>query len=721
MAMNQNVMDEASYREPTHGPENLLRLFALLWRNILLIILSGLLLGMVAFGISLLIRNYYQATTQILLDPEGSRILESELSTQPRAVDSHVLNQQYLLTSNELLARVVEKENLEDDPEFGAFGSEYTDSRSRTQLAIDRLRKALSVAIVGKSFIVNVTVRSNSPEQAAKIANTIADTYLQLRSEMNTDTLKRTGGSLSAQLEQLRKAVEDGDRAVQAYRATHNLANVAGRPDIEQQITDANAEIARLSGTIAENEALVSELTQARNDRQYLRSIPDTSLTPSIISLRARYQQSQEEQAVLATSLGAQHPALQAARARTQSLATILDDQLRNFATTTSRNLDRLKNQLALLQANLDTLKRNLNGEEDTMVQLRELQRKLDSDRAVYESFLLRTRQLSEQQSAPAENPRIISVAEAPLRKAGPPRALIAAGAGLFGMILAAGFLVLRDQFGGRNAVVIAPGPANVINRFKRLKAAKAEKAVETLAEPTGAPNAGTVEEASAPTQVEAPVTPSEPVRNPVLRKSGIISGIYSRALLARDTDDYAGVVKELCASVPLAKGYAVLVVSTGLKNRASNAAFNLAHAAARLGRRVLLADGASRDPALTAMLLGYSPSVKDYAAEPHGGVIADFEETSLLKFLPAGADLQAHLSGHMVNDENEAFDLIVVDGGIASAHAASSSIARMIDEVVLLENEEDAGSTVLSLVALEEGGLKQARVVRQDHAGLHF
>jgi len=712
--MNQGVVDGADYREPTHGPENLLRLVALLWRNILVILLSGLLLAAVAFGVSLLIPNYYTATTQILLDPEGSRILESDLTAQPRAVDSHVLNQQYLLTSNELLTRVVEKENLQNDPEFGAFNAEYTDSKSRTQLAVDRLRKAESVAIVGKSFIVNVTVKSSSPEQAAKLANAIADTYLELRSEMNADTLKRTGGGLSAQLEQLRKAVEDGDRAVQAYRTTHNLANVAGRPDIEQQISDTNAEIARLSGTIAENEALVSELRQARNDRQYLRSVPDSSLTPSIISLRARYQQSQEEQAVLATSLGAQHPALQAARARTQSLATILDDQLRNFSTTTSRNLDRLKNQLALLQANLDRLTRAQNGEESTMVQLRELQRKLDSDRAVYESFLLRTRQLSEQQGTPTENSRIISVAEAPLQKAGPPRTLIATGAGLFGMILAAGILVLRDQFGGRNTTIAATNPS-VVSRFKRTKP-------ET---PAVAPPVEEVQAVqSPPVSTIAPVAASGPALGPTPPVSAmIIPAKRSRALLANEKEDYAGLVKELCASVPLGQGYAVLVTSVGPQNRASHTAFNLAHAAARLGRRVLLADGASRDPALMRLLLDVPTSMVDKAAGQdggHGGII-DFEDASLMKFLPAGADLQAHLSGKMVSEENEAFDLIVVDGGIADAHPVSAPIARMVDEVVLMQNEEDAGSTVLSLVALEEGGLKQARVVRQDRTGLHY
>ncbi|MEJ8307449.1 GumC family protein [Agrobacterium larrymoorei] len=713
MAMNQGVMDGASYREPTHGPENLLRLLALLWRNILIIVLSGLLLAALAFGASLLIPNYYSATTQILLDPEGSRILDSDLTAQPRAVDSHVLNQQYLLTSNELLTRVVEKENLQNDPEFGAYNSEYTDSKSRTQLAVDRLRKAESVAIVGKSFIVNVTVRSSSPEQAAKLANTIADTYLELRSEMNADTLKRTGGGLSAQLEQLRKAVEDGDRAVQDYRAKHNLANVAGRPDIEQQISDTNAEIARLSGTIAENEALVSELRQARNDRQYLRSVPDSSLTPSIISLRARYQQSQEEQAVLATSLGAQHPALQAARARTQSLATILDDQLRNFSTTASRNLDRLKNQLTLLQTNLDRLTRNQNGEESTMVQLRELQRKLDSDRAVYESFLLRTRQLSEQQGTPTENSRIISVAEAPLKKAGPPRTLITTGAGIFGMILAAGILVLRDQFGGKSRKVVARAPS-VFSRFKRAKAEKpgvtppVEK-VQTVQSP--------------PVPLVAPVAAVEPVPEPTHPVSGMIPAKRSRALLANQRDDYVGLVKELCASVPLAQGYSMLIASVGPQNRASHAAFNLAFAAARLGRRVLLADGASRDPALTRMLLDQSSAGTDngVANKNERGGIVDFEDSSLLKFLPADADLQDHLSGKMVSEESEAFDLIIVDGGVASAHPVSAPITKMLDEVVLMQNEEDAGSTVLSLVALEESGLQQARVVRQDRSGLHY
>ncbi len=44
-----------------------------------------------------------------------------------------------------------------------------------------------------------------------------------------------------------------------------------------------------------------------------------------------------------------------------------------------------------------------------------------------------------------------------------------------------------------------------------------------------------------------------------------------------------------------------------------------------------------------------------------------------------------------------------------------------MIDDVVLVQHEEDSGSIVLALIALEESGLEQTRVVRQSRAGLQY
>ncbi|OCJ47220.1 hypothetical protein A6U92_13780 [Agrobacterium rubi] len=688
MAMSGTASDARQYNEPAKGPANLFRLAALLWRNALFIMLIGIICAALAFGVSLLIPNYYVATSQILLDPEGSRVLESDLPGQPRAVDSHVLNQQYIITSAQVLSRIVESEKLYDDPKFGAASPVYPDKDSRSNLALDALRNVTSVAAAGKSFIVNVSVKADSPQRAADLANLIAKTYTQVRIEMNSDVLRRTGGGLAAQLDQLRKAVEDGDRAVQAYRAEHNLADIQGRPDIEQRIADANTEISRLSASVAENEALVAELNRARNDRQYLRSIPDTSLTPAIISLRARYQESREEESVQATSLGSQHPSLQAARARTQSLSAILDEQLRNFSTATSSNLARLKNQLALSKANADTLKTSLNSDEQTMVRLRELQRKLESDRAVYEAFLLRTKQLSEQQGTSSENPQIISSAEPPLRKAGPPRTLMMAGGGIFGLILAAGLLILRDQFRGMGD---EPEPMSRSSaKPLPLDGGEGKTAVALL-----------------------------PASGRSGRVGGVIRDADTKALKAAPDEGFDGLARYVSSTIAPANNQAILVVSTGPKNRASYSAFNLAAETARLGRRVLLVDCALHDPLLTGMLLPEGTDKEDAPRDDnhfHGFEGIPFLHFATVEHSQAAGDIKA------AKDQNgEPFDLIVIDGGVAAKSRINPALRNKLDEVFLMQHEDDTGSVVIALVTLEESGLEDTKVLRMTRSGLQY
>ncbi|KQO83342.1 exopolysaccharide transport family protein [Rhizobium sp. Leaf262] len=691
MAINETTSYEPHYREQATGPNNLLRLVALLWRNVLFIILIGILCGALAFGVSLLIPNYYVATSQILLDPEGSRVLESDLPGQPRAVDSHVLNQQYIITSAQVLSRIVESEKLYDDPDFGAAEPVYPDKERRSNLALDALRKVTSVAAVGKSFVVNISVKSDSPQRAAQLANLIATTYTQVRIEMNSDVLRRTGGGLASQLDQLRKTVEDGDRAVQAYRAEHNLADIQGRPDVEQRIADANTEISRLQASVSENEALVAELNRARNDRQYLRSIPDTSLTPAIISLRARYQESREEESVQATSLGAQHPSLQAARARTQSLANILDEQLRNFATATSANLARLKNQLALSTSNVNALKTSLNSDEQTMVRLRELQRKLDSDRAVYEAFLLRTKQLSEQQGASSENPQIISTAEPPLRKAGPPRALMLAGGTIFGLILAAGLLILRDQFRDQPSdLQMVPSRRNTLAPADDNKAPAALLPVST-----------------APDVIATP---------PDTRTRTVVRASQAQSLSATATEGFHHLARSVSSGLKPAGNHSILVVSTGPKNRAPYGAFNLAAEVSKLGRRVLLVDGARHDPLMTALLLPQHDE-----GDSGNDAFCDVESLPLLRFAPADGLYESATGSEPKDEDGQAFDLVVIDGGVAAKSRIEASIRHSLDDTFLMQHEDDTGSVVIALVTLEEQGLENVKVLRMTRSGLQY
>ena len=425
------------------------------WKSILAITFAFALL---AFLFAYSLQNYYVASTQILVDPEGSRYVEGELSNGQKATEAHALNQQFILTSTKVLSQVVTQEDLANDKEFGATEPYEPRLEVRTQRALDALQKAIVATLTKSSFVINLSVTTNDPQKSARIANAIANTYIQTRISMNTGVVRQASNDLSAQLASLEQKVVDGDRAVQAYKATHNVIDVDGRPTVERQIAEANSEISRISASIAENDSIASEILRAKSDKDYFRSMLDSYLTPTIVTLRSRYHEALQQLSIMESSLGSRHPAIANARARVQSAQAILDQQLDNLNVSLSRNAERLKNQRALLQKNLTALQDSLNRNGSSMVELRELERQLASDRAVYEAFLLRTRQLTGQEQTISENPQIISAAFAPLEKSGPRRSLIVAGATILGFLIGSGLAVARGRHNS------SPAPATKVS-----------------------------------------------------------------------------------------------------------------------------------------------------------------------------------------------------------------------------------------------------------------
>jgi uncharacterized protein involved in exopolysaccharide biosynthesis len=77
---------------------------------------------------------------------------------------------------------------------------------------------------------------------------------------------------------------------------------------------------------------------------------------------------------------------------------------------------------------------------------MRELAREVEVNRAVYESFLARSRELSEQTRFDTSNTRIISRAAAPLAPSGPPSFLVLIAAILLGLGLGTALAWLREQ-----------------------------------------------------------------------------------------------------------------------------------------------------------------------------------------------------------------------------------------------------------------------------------
>ncbi|WP_411035890.1 GNVR domain-containing protein [Shinella sp. BYT-45] len=674
-------------------------LFSVLRNRFLMIVaVTALFCGASVF-LSQLLRNYYISTVSILVDPEGSRIVEGEIYGESRATEARTLNQQYILTSVKVLSAVVESQGLADDPDFGAAQPYEPDRQKRAQRALATLQNAIAAELNKASFVIDLSVTSYDPVKSAKIANAIANTYIETRIEMNNGVVRQATTDLSAQLASLEKAVEDGDRAIQAYKAEHNLVDVAGRPTVEQQITDTNTEITRISASIAENEALISELALARSNPDYLRSTPDSSLTPAIIELRTRYHTAQEQESVLRSQFGDRHPSLLSAKARTRAVSSLLDKQLRDFTTSLSRNGEKLKGQRELLRKNLSALKASLNETDQSMVRLRELERKLASDRAVYESFLLRTRQLSGQERTVSENPQIISAAQVPLTKAGPKRSLIVAGATVLGVLFGCGIALARDRQppehepAEEHAAAGRARPAGDRPQ-KRLfawlrRGRKAKEAHARKEDAAGQPHA-------------TAFTASHTSR--------------TMPLMENLQGSYAEIAQQLALEAEGRGNYSLVLYSTQAHGNASRTVLHLARTIARGGKTVLLVD-AEAEASLTrqASAVGLPGLLDSVSLQRIEGDFINLANTRGLWLMPAGrrsprvSTRRSFETGTLpdwLNESGSMFDLVIAYAGRFDQPKPIPAVEMAADRFAVLGSRFNRKGAENAVAYLKQRGL---------------
>ncbi len=80
--------------------------FSALRKRIVLVAAITLLFMIGSIALSMLMTNYYTASTSILVDPEGSRIVEGEINSGTTATEARALNQQFILTSERFSPRL---------------------------------------------------------------------------------------------------------------------------------------------------------------------------------------------------------------------------------------------------------------------------------------------------------------------------------------------------------------------------------------------------------------------------------------------------------------------------------------------------------------------------------------------------------------------------------------------------------------------------------------
>lgn len=435
------------------------------WNSKALIAATTIAGAAIGVAIALSTPKMYEATAELLVDPRELKIVERDLTATALPSDGTlaiVENQARVLVSGNVLTKVVDELDLAADPEFNGQASGFSirglvsDIRSilsgsdegggdvRRALAIGNLAESLDVSRSENTFVINVTASTRDAEKSAVIANKLTEVFLQTYGAIQANTAGRATDELSSRLAELQAGVEAAERAVEAFKAEHDIIDAQGRLITDDAIVKLNDQLSVARAHTIELNARAATARDVDIDAVLAGALPEQIASPVMTALRSQYSTLKQDVDRMSVRLGPRHPERLAAEAQLAGAREQIQIELRRINQAVQVDLQRAVQLEQDLAARLAQLKVGQADIAEEMVTLRELERAASSQRSVYEAYLLRARETGEQQTLNTANVSVISEAMPPLTSSGPSRAMTAILGTILGFLVGVGLGALR-------------------------------------------------------------------------------------------------------------------------------------------------------------------------------------------------------------------------------------------------------------------------------------
>lgn len=354
-------------------------------------ILAITLIG-VALSIALTLRvtPLYSATATIEIQQQDVQVIEgTAVGPTYYGGDAYMETQYRLLRSRFLAERVAEELNLPNDARYAFPGSSR---EGRLRQAAGKIVGGLSVAPAGRSLVVNVSYISPHPQEAARIANAVVESFIQTNLERKYNTTAFAREFLDERLTTTKAALEDSERRLGQYAEEQGLLDIGAGSLDETSIVALNAEL----GT-AESERIKAE----QDYRAALATPPSRELVESgtLTAMRQNRAELISDYQQMLSQFKPDYPDM----VRLQARIDLLDDNIAEESETIVQSImDELKASFDAaiarensLRSRVDELKGDLRDERNRRIQYRILQREVETIRAQYEALLQRSKEIS--------------------------------------------------------------------------------------------------------------------------------------------------------------------------------------------------------------------------------------------------------------------------------------------------------------------------------------
>ncbi|WP_294540080.1 polysaccharide biosynthesis tyrosine autokinase [uncultured Rhodoblastus sp.] len=634
----------------------------------------------------------FTASAQLLLEPSKAKPISQDAAPVDMPLDLAAIESQIaVIKSSSLLRRVVAKEKLFNDAEFGSGpvgpGASMlstikgffvrTSEPAPTQPTrpnqsdagpdvmspeiigtVENLKLAVGVARAGQALVLNVTFTSADPNKAARLANAVADAYVVDKLDARFDAAKRASVWLSDRLVELRQQLRESEEAVNAFRTANNLVQAGvGATLNQEQLAQMNGRLIAARAETGEKKARLDLLQRVQANGGNISALPDVMNSGAIADLRKQENDVSRQEADLLARYSDRHPSVVNLRAQ-------LSDIRRAVAAEIARLTNNIRNEYELARSRelaVEKTLREVTGQTDIdnskAITLRELERTAAVNKSLFEDFLQRARVTQEQSTFEARDARVISAAQPPMLPSSPKTNQIMIISTLLGLLAGAGGAYLLEML---NAGFTTPRQVEEMLDMPLLASISKMETLDLTVD-------------GAVLQI-----PQYPFAKPLSRFSESIRSLRS-AIQMSDVDNPPKILQ---------------VTSTIPGEGKSTLCMTIASSAAQSGQRVLVIDCDLRHPTITRYFkLDKALGLVDYLV---GGAdlqkIVSFDETLRLWVIPTGAKTQnpQDLLGSeklqsTIEELRGKFDLIVIDTPPMGPVVDPLIVSNLVDKIVFM------------------------------------
>lgn len=455
-----------------------------LWKTIACRKWSIIALTLVVTLVSMLIVNsmtpIYRAATTLLISPKQGNVVSIEqIYGLDGGGNEYLVTQFELLKSRTLAERVVNELQLTTHPEFdprqkeaslidikgwiskltpsslesGDFPEDLEVDLGLTEEAVfasvvQDFMGRISIQPQGNSVLVSVQVDMADPLLAAQAANRLARGFIESQLEVTMAMSASATSWMNSRLGELRSELKTAEMKLQEFREKENLVDLGGVSTISAgELAATSNRMVDARSSRAEAQSLYQQVQSMKDGGwRKLATVSSVLGDPLIQQYKSNEARAKAKVEELSKRYGDRHPAMESAKTELVAAEASLRGQVEQVVAAIERNYRLAVANEASLRSSVNENKAQIQDISRKEFQLREYQREVDTNRELYDTFLVRLKETAATSDLDTANAIIVDQALVPNVPVKPQKALIVLLAAFLAALIGAGLSVLQEM-----------------------------------------------------------------------------------------------------------------------------------------------------------------------------------------------------------------------------------------------------------------------------------